>query len=140
MVTLLTLLEHSEARDVSAKQLAEHHSTPASTLSQLAKCCDVAVRMAVADNRNTSVDTLMRLTADTNADLRYGVAENHNIHQSVLLALLEDTNPYVAQRAGKTLARLAVNSASSRPKLILLVDGHRFKLPENQLNCPRTLV
>ncbi len=91
----------------SVRQVAENPSTPAQALHKLAKSLDVGVRTAIADHINTSIETIMFLTQDASADLRYALAENHNIDSSALHLLTEDTNPYVAQRALKTLARLA---------------------------------
>jgi len=139
MVVRITLLERSASVSASALQVAEHKSTSSQTLNQLAASVDVDVRIAVADNKHASLETLMRLAGDANADLRYAIAENHNIDPSVLHELVEDANPFVAYRARKTLLRLALEPAVPHAKLLFLVNGHRFTLPESQLNCPRPL-
>ena len=86
---------------------AEDPAAPADTLSMLAESCNVEVRMAVADNPSALLETLTMLARDESSDVRYQLAENHNIDQSVLRLLAEDSHPYIAQRAKKTLKRLA---------------------------------
>jgi hypothetical protein len=75
-------------------------------LEQLALHPSASVREAVADNMNTPIDTLWLLAADECADVRYAIAENHNVPLAILSSLSEDENPYVACRAGATIARL----------------------------------
>jgi hypothetical protein len=89
---------------------AEDTSTASHLLEQLALSDNADVRIAVADNSCTPIDLLSALARDENPDVRYAIAENHNIDRDVLAMLLEDDNPYVADRARRTLDRLAGGS------------------------------
>lgn len=86
------------------------------TLKLLASHDSPEVRMAVCENHHTPLETLMLLAEDGDADVRYSLAENHNIPISVLKKLIEDQNPYVACRAGRTLARVAQQTTTSMPQ------------------------
>ena len=89
---------------------AEDRNTPVNMLEKLVLSDDPEVRIAVADNQSTPITLLRVLAHDENADVRYAVAENHNIGTAILLILVDDQNPYVADRARRTLDRLAAGA------------------------------
>ena len=92
------------------EHLAAHPSTPAHTLTHVAKHPVADVRVAVADNRNTPIEAIWVLVNDEDPDVRYQLAENHNLPKEVLTVLCEDDNPYVADRAQRTLERLTADT------------------------------
>jgi hypothetical protein len=95
----------NEMDQVALINLAEAQSACALALTALAFHPSVDVRAAVADNPSAPVGTLMLLAQDESEDVRFQLAENHNIPDRVLNVLADDANPFVAWRAGLTLAR-----------------------------------
>ncbi|HEY9719592.1 MAG TPA: hypothetical protein V6C69_19085 [Trichormus sp.] len=88
---------------------AEDPNTPVHLLEKFVLSDDSEIRIAVADNPNTPVTLLSILAHDENPDVRFALAENHNIGTGVLSILVDDDNPYVADRARRTLDRLAAS-------------------------------
>jgi hypothetical protein len=86
---------------------AEDPNTPVHLLEKFVLSDDPEIRIAVADNPNTPVTLLSLLAHDENPDVRFALAENHNIGTGILSILVDDDNPYVADRASRTLGRLA---------------------------------
>ena len=91
--------------------LAENRSTPADTLSTLSRHESPEVRTAVADNPSCPAEILDYLVKDISADLRFAMAENHCLAEELLYDLAMDENPWIADRAERTLARLAEEAA-----------------------------
>lgn len=86
---------------------AEDPNTPVHLLEKYVLSDDPEIRIAVADNPSTPVTLLSILAHDENPDVRYALAENHNIGTGILSIMVDDDNPYVADRARRTLDRLA---------------------------------
>lgn len=92
---------------VFAERIAENPNAAPSTLARLAAHASPEVRIAVAENINTPVEILNILVNDEHADVRFSMAENHNLNEALLENLAGDENCYVAQRARRTLNRIA---------------------------------
>ena len=100
--------------------LAENRSTPADTLSTLSRHESPEVRTAVADNPSCPAEILDYLVKDISADLRFAMAENHCLAEELLYDLAMDENPWIADRAERTLARLAEEAAKVKTNLSLI--------------------
>jgi len=97
---------------ISQDSQTQHKQNETEILNRLvAGHYDTQIRMDIGDHVNTPLAVVLKLTEDENTDVRFGLAENHNLHASALNLLAEDSNPFVAQRAQKTLARLAGSAA-----------------------------
>ncbi|CAN5124256.1 hypothetical protein BH10CYA1_BH10CYA1_35480 [soil metagenome] len=98
-----------------AERIAENPKASPSTLARLAGHASYTVRTAVAENENTPAEILCILVTDGHADVRFAMAENHNLDEGLLNTLAEDENCYVADRARRTLNRIAPPVLSRMP-------------------------
>ncbi len=104
--SILALLAVSA--DVSIlEKVACNPSTPTSVLEQLAEHNEIAVKEAVIDNPATPMDILEMMLRDNDSEVRYALAENHNVPIRIIEPLCMDDNPYVADRAQRTMERIA---------------------------------
>lgn len=103
---VLAYLADANSTDV-LERIAENPNTSAETLWRLAYNAESRVRAALASNDNTPFDVLEMLSQDESTDVRWAVAENPRMPVHILNSLLMDSNPYVSDRAGKTLSRMA---------------------------------
>jgi hypothetical protein len=102
---LVALIENASVEFL--ERIAEHPNTPCTVLTQLGAHADSNVRAAVTDNPNASEEVILLLCFDNNPDIRFRIAENHNMAPGTLNIMDNDDNPYVAERARKTIRRLA---------------------------------
>jgi len=94
-------------------RIVEHRNAPLPLLVAMVGHPDPRVRTAVADNPMAPPELLRRLCQDRDIDVRFQMAENHSLTADILNFLAQDENPYVADRARKTLDRLASPMTSS---------------------------
>jgi len=73
------------------RELASNSSTPAETLTMLAKDGDEYVRQTVASNSSTPAETLAMLANDSNSDVRWAVASNPSTLAETLAMLAKDS-------------------------------------------------
>ncbi len=102
----LKQLAYSTEPEVRAR-VAENLAAPIDTMHVLLRDNNSDVRLALTQNENIPTSLLVLLAYYSSADVRYGMAENARLPQAILSTLTEDENPYVANRARRTLARLA---------------------------------
>lgn len=102
---LMLLITYSTAEII--ERIAENPKAGPGIVRTLASHPLPRIRSAVCDHKSLKAEIIWRLAMDSEADVRYAVAENANVPHSVLKMLSEDENPYVANRAARTLAKLA---------------------------------
>ena len=124
--SVLDYLARNGNKDTQVR-VAENPRTPVSALEHLARSDSATVRSAVAENENVSPDILTILGADDDDDVRYQLAENPHLPEELLVALTEDQNPYVADRAEKTLNRIAGGTVIEGAFLRLVTNEDREK-------------
>jgi hypothetical protein len=88
------------------EKIAENPNADLNLLEKLANNPSAVVRAAVANNPR-SVPLMWKLACDSNALVRYKVAKNKHFPDHVYQSLALDAEPKVAERAKKTLAKLA---------------------------------
>ena len=88
------------------EKIAENPNSDLNLLEKLTNNRSAVVRAAVANNPG-SVPLMWKLACDTNALVRYRVAKNKHFPEHVYQSLALDEEPRVAERARKTLDKLA---------------------------------
>lgn len=119
-----------------ARKIAEDPRSSAALLSQLSDSADPRIRVAVAEHKNTPLKMVLEIAADVDLDVRFAMAENHNMAPSVLAFLATDTNPFVADRAQRTIERVAA-SATDRLAAPVMVGYESLIMPMPTLRKPR---
>ena len=96
-------------------RVAENPATAVSTLVTLLADEHPDVRIGLTYNPSLPVSFLHDLANDPHPDVRYAVAESPHVPKPILVCLWSDENPYVANRAQRTLERIANSTEVWQP-------------------------